>query len=90
MKLPESFEDADKVIFYNRGSMLATTEAPLWEGPLDGEAHLDARTVAPGWDTHRLEQEWRKWLGENEIQPTRPAPHFVKFCKTWFEKRGRP
>ena len=50
---------------------------------------LDGR-VAPGWDAHYLEREWREWLGENEIAPKHPERHLVKFCQTWFEKRGRP
>jgi hypothetical protein len=37
-----------------------------------------------------MEREWRSWLGENEIEPKHPARHFVKFCKSWFDKRGRP
>ena len=45
---------------------------------------------ARGWDVYHLEQEWRLWLGENEIIPKQPEKHFVKFCATWFEKRGRP
>jgi hypothetical protein len=48
------------------------------------------RSVAPGWDPYFLEREWRAWLGDNEIIPKSPERHFIKFCKSWFEKRGRP
>lgn len=78
------------VTFRNRGTMLASSGAEAWEGHLDGDAHIEAKSAAPGWDTHMLEREWRSWLGENEIEPKHPVRHFVKFCKSWYEKRGRP
>lgn len=85
-------EDAtDMVIFENRQTMKApVVEVEPWRGRLDPEAFHDARTVAPGWDVYVLEQAWRVWLADNEITPNHPARHFVKFCKSWFEKRGRP
>jgi plasmid replication initiation protein len=82
--------ETDMVTFRNRGTMLLTSVVIAWEGQLDPDAYHDARTVAPGWDIHMMEREWRSWLGENEIEPKHPARHFVKFCKSWFEKRGRP
>lgn len=84
---------ADMVTFVNRGTMKAAlTSAPAepWTGRLDSDVYGDARNVAPGWDVYHLEQEWRNWLGESEIVPKAPERHFVKFCQTWFEKRGRP
>lgn len=81
----------DMVLFQNRGTMkAAVTEAEAWTGYLDADIYGDARNVAPGWDVHYLEQEWRGWLGDNEIVPKNPERHFVKFCQSWFEKRGRP
>lgn len=80
---------ADMVTFRNRGSVTGPLPAS-WEGRLELDAHHDARMVAPGWDMHFLEQEWRRWLGDNEIEPQHPGRHFVKFCKSWYEKRGRP
>lgn len=82
--------DSDMVTFTNRGSMGTALPADAWEGRLDGEAYHDARQVAPGWDVHYLEQEWRRWLGDNEIEPKHPERHFVKFCRSWHEKRGNP
>ena len=81
---------ADMVTFYNRGTMKLAAANDAWSGFLDGRAYEDARKAAPGWDVYHLEQEWRLWLGENEIIPKQPEKHFVKFCATWFEKRGRP
>jgi plasmid replication initiation protein len=82
--------EMDMVTFRNRGTMLITTSVVAWEGRLDPEALHDAKTVAPGWDIYVLEWEWRSWLGENEIEPKHPARHFIKFCKSWYEKRGNP
>ena len=82
--------DGDMVIFRNRNTMVLAKPFEPWMGRLDPEALHDARTVAPGWDVHMLEREWRSWVGENEIEPKSPARHFVKFCQSWYEKRGRP
>jgi len=82
--------EMDMVTFRNRGTMLITTSVVAWEGRLDPEVFHDAKTVAPGWDIYVLEREWRSWLGENEIEPKHPARHFIKFCKSWYEKRGNP
>jgi plasmid replication initiation protein len=83
--------ETDMVTFRNRGSMGSTSLASSsWEGGLDPEVYHDARQVAPGWDVHYLEREWRQWLGENEIEPKHPERHFVKFCRTWHENHGKP
>ena len=84
--------EADRVTFQNRGTLKAalTPASEPWTGCLDSDAYGDARNVAPGWDVHYLEREWRDWLGHNEIVPKSPERHFVKFCQSWFEKRGRP
>lgn len=84
-------EKEGMVTFKNRGTMKAAL-APVepWAGGLDADVFGDARNAAPGWDIHYLEQEWRSWLGENEIIPKCPERHFVKFCQSWFEKRGYP
>jgi hypothetical protein len=76
------------VTFRNRGTMTAALPSS-WEGGLDPEAYNDAREAAPGWDVYHLEREWRQWLGANEIEPKHPERHFVKFCRTWYDKRGK-
>lgn len=81
--------DSDMVTFLNRGTMHQLVEDQSWRGHLDAEAYHDARLVAPGWDVRMIEYAWREWLGENEIEPKHPAKHFIKFCKSWYEKRGR-
>lgn len=59
-------------------------------GRLDPEVYHDARQVAPGWDVYVLEGEWRRWCAAEEIEPKNPGRHFVKFCASWAERRGRP
>ena len=84
--------EADMVTFRNRGSM-QQTQAPspaVWVGHLDPDIYDRVREVAPRWDPYHLEREWRRWLGENEIEPKMPDRHFVKFCQTWYEKHGPP
>lgn len=83
-------EEADKVTFQNRNTVVIAKEAQPWSGRLDDDAYHEARLAAPGWDVRHVEHEWRQWLGENEITPKNPTRHFVKFCKSWFENRGRP
>ena len=83
-----TFEDeADMVVFTNRGTMSPTS---LVEGsipPLQSDTYEEARHAAPGWDVRFLEQEWRSWC----VAPPRNADRaFVGFCRTWFEQRGRP
>ena len=45
--------------------------------------------MAPNREARRIEQEWRKGCAAEEIKPKKPDRHFVKFCQSWFEKRGR-
>ena len=80
-----TFDEAeDMIIFTNRGTM---APAPMTEGrvpPLNPETYERARQVAPGWDVHYLEREWRDWI----FEPPRDADGaFVGFCRKWFEKR---
>ena len=80
-------EEADMVIFTNRGTMMPP---PLLDGCavfLRSETYDEARDAAPGWDVHRLEQEWRDWMIEAPRDPDRA---FIGFCRKWFERRGRP
>lgn len=80
--------ETDMVTFRNRGTMTAAIPSSAWQGLLDPEARHDARQAAPGWDVDYLEREWRRWIGENEIEPKYPERHFVKFCRSWYERHG--
>ena len=57
---------------------------PLSALRLAPDTHDDARRLAPGWDMHVLEQEWRSWVLEKGIEVKSPDKHFLAFCK----KRG--
>ena len=81
--------DGDQLVVRSRGSV-PTPQEEIYEGALDPDAYAGAREAAPGWDVHYLEREWRGWCGREEIEPKHPSRHFVKFCQSWFEKRGRP
>ena len=79
----------NNMVFYNRQTMSQQDCSP-WSGRLDSDVHHDARALAPGWDIYVLEDKWRYWIGENEIEPKFPERHFLKFCTSWFEKHGAP
>lgn len=53
------------------------------------ETYEKARAVAPGWDVHLLEREWRDWIAGKDA-PRRPDGAFVGFCRKRFQKQGRP
>jgi|TARA_R110000744_G_C19371224_1_gene562640 plasmid replication initiation protein len=57
---------------------------PLSSLRLAPDTHEDARRLAPGWDMHHLEDEWRSWVLEKAISVKDPDRHFLAFCK----KRG--
>lgn len=84
-------DDNDRVIFRNRRTMPpALLERSDDIPPLSGDVYAEARKAAPGWDVRMIEQEWRSWCAKEEIAPKRPDAHFLKFCRSWSEKRGRP
>jgi hypothetical protein len=85
--------DEQWVVFRNRGTMEKEKAVNKIYGGIriDPESYHDARTVAVGWDVHFLEQEWRNWMADYDIEPPRDAGKaFIGFCRKWVEKRGRP
>lgn len=48
---------------------------------LKPETYEKARTAAPGWDIHALEQQWREWVAKKKEPPKRPDAAFVAFCR---------
>lgn len=81
------------VMFRNRGALekqkIATQT--YQHVRLSPDAYHDARTVAPGWDVYVLEQEWREWMVDYDIDPPRnPDKAFIGFCRKVYEKRGAP
>ena len=81
--------EGEMVLFRGRGTVPQTIEE-VYKGRVDPETYHEARTVAPSWDVRHLEHEWRKWCAAEEIEPKKPDRYFVKFCQSWFKKRGRP
>ena len=82
-------DGSDKVVFRNRQTMSPTVPA-LDLPPLPSQAYEEARAAAPGWDIYLLEGEWRAWCAEKDVLPRAPTQHFVKFCASWAQHRGRP
>jgi len=68
--LVEREKDVEKVVFTNRRTMTGKggngVSAPA---PLPASAHDDARQIAPGWDVHAIENEWRNWCVDKQFTP---------------------
>lgn len=83
--------EGDKVVFTNRGSVVAAVEAeataPIAGITLRPETYDKARLAAPGWDVYVLEQDWRDWMTE---APRNSDAAFIGFCRKVYERRGRP
>src|SRR6056297_639031 len=82
--------EGDMVVFRSRGSVPVPAGEEIYAGPLDPDVYEEARAAAPGWDVRALEQEWRRWCGKEEILPKHPSRHFLRFCRSWHERRGAP
>jgi hypothetical protein len=58
---------------------------------LDAETYHDARTVAPGYDIHRLETEWRTfWVESGKPELKNPDGAFIGFCKSRYMRNPNP
>ena len=84
-----SLDEDDMVTFHSRGTISEAngTKKEVSVPRLRLGTFDLAREVAPGWDVHLLEQEWRDWITE---PPQHPDAAFVGFCRKVFERRGRP
>ena len=72
-------ETRDMVIFRGRGTVVAVnTSEKAYIKPLAAETYAHARRVAPGWDVHMLEHEWRSW---SDQAPDNVDAAFLGFCK---------
>lgn len=87
-----SLDDNDFVVFHNRSAAKAPHSPAIHDFPiLDAETYHDARTVAPGYDVHFLEQEWRNWWyesGKPSLQD--PDKAFIAFCRRRYERNPNP
>jgi hypothetical protein len=69
-------EQEDMVTFSNRqGVKMVLPQAVAPQ--LDPDVYETARMLAPGFDVHYLEREWRSWLPET---PRNPEAAFLGFC----------
>ncbi len=77
--------DGDIVVIRPKKDVLQSAlPLPLSTLRLDPDTHEEARHLAPGWDMHHLENDWRSWVIEKSITVKDPNKHFLAFCK----KRG--
>ncbi|QDU98615.1 replication initiator protein A [Lignipirellula cremea] len=75
----------DIVVFESRGTIptKSTSECRL-PPPLAPDTYHTARVVAPGWDVHELERQWRSWAEASGAEPPRDVnAAFIGFCRKW-------
>jgi len=76
--------EGDNVVFRPKGAE-AVVSLPFQALRLKKlDTHDTARRLAPGWDIHALEGEWRSWVLDKAIDVKDADKHFLAFCK----KRG--
>jgi hypothetical protein len=84
--------DGSNVRFTNRKTMktLPSPEHTIFP-LLDAETYHDARTVAPGYDIHWLEMEWRSfWVDSGKPELKNPDAAFIGFCKNRYTRNPNP
>jgi hypothetical protein len=84
--------DGVNVKFTNRKTVKALPSPEHTIFPLlDAETYHDARTVAPGYDIHWLEIEWRTfWVDSGRPELKSPDAAFIGFCKRRYERNPNP
>jgi len=82
----------DYAIFTNRTTIKISPPSEQIAFPLlDPETYHDARTVAPGYDVHYLEQEWRTfWAESGRPELKNPDAAFIGFCKSRYARKPNP
>lgn len=84
--------DGSNIRFKNRRSVKALPSPEAISFPmLDPETYHDARTVAPGYDVHWLETEWRSfWIESGKPELKSPDAAFIGFCKSRHARNPNP
>ena len=84
--------DGSNIKFKNRKSVKALPSPESNNFPLlDPETYHDARTVAPGYDVHWLEAEWRSfWVESGRPELKSPDAAFIGFCKSRHSRNPNP
>jgi plasmid replication initiation protein len=84
--------EGNNVKFRNRKTVRLLPSSEQTSFPLlDAETYHDARTVAPGYDVHWLEMEWRTfWVDTGKPELKDPDAAFIGFCKRRYERNPNP
>jgi hypothetical protein len=84
--------DGSNVRFRNRKALKVSGNSEQIAFPLlDPETYHDARTVAPGYDIHYLEQEWRTfWVDSGRPELKNEDAALIGFCKSRFTRNPNP
>lgn len=94
----EFVEDRDQVLFINRNTMpmcLKYKDSPPPDGSIADRLSSDineaARPLVPGWDIYHVRNVFASWWAQAERpQVQNPDALFLKFCRSFFAKNGRP
>ncbi|WMS45375.1 replication initiator protein A (plasmid) [Acuticoccus sp. MNP-M23] len=92
----EFLEEPDQVLFMNRDTMPKDHGKPEQSDEtillrLTGEGRMRGREIAAGWDIDYVQSCFAAWWVKIGRPPTKNADAlFLKFCRTWQDKRGRP
>ena len=92
----EYLPETDQVIFLNRQTMPMDQDKPDQEATailvrLSPDIGEKARQIVVGWDIHHIKNCFAGWWVEIGKPDTKNADAlFLKFCRTWHKKRGRP
>lgn len=76
-----TLSDDDNVTFTNRDKKHLATVRQTGLILLKPDTYEKAKVVAPGWDIHALEQQWREWIAKKKEPPKRPDAAFIAFCR---------
>lgn len=88
--------EEDRITFVNRNTMPREQDAIESDARsiltrLSPEIYHEARQIAVGWDMHHVAEKFAVWWAKlGKPTPKNADAMFLKFCKTWQEKNGRP
>lgn len=85
--LPDySFTMSGKIVVIRPKAGHVTPALPGLFIRLSPNVYETGKALAPGWDIHAMESEWRTWIERKGIAPRMADAHFLSFCK----RRGQP
>lgn len=92
----EFLGENDQLLFINRNTMPKDKperdkDSDRILARLDPDINEKARKIAQGWDIHYVRDCFAAWWAKIGKPDTKnPDALFLKFCRTWQEKKGRP